>query len=148
MNPGDQKFSLFSEIDKKLQEQRTKNTETVIEAKMNERNAKFNKKSTIEDLREGTQEKELEIRKSTRSEQFELRRRLTNSVQNSSIAIKSQIKISLQTYEQCQNYIVNVNLNLTQEKEFPEILAKFRSGDVESQYAGLVGFRKLLALRN
>ncbi len=117
-NNVDQKFSLFSEIDKKLQEQKAKNIETVIESKMNERNQKFNNKSTIEDLREGTQEKELEIRKTTRSEQFELRRRLSNSVQNSSISIKSQIKIPVQTYEICQDCIVNVNITENRKHNF------------------------------
>ena len=104
------KFSLFNEISIKLQEQKSKNPESTLEAKMSERNQKFNKKSTIEEFREDKQGEEITLRKTTREEQFELRRRQSSLIIDNALSLKNIIKIPLNIFEEANKLEVNVTI--------------------------------------
>lgn len=105
---NDPKFSLFNEIERKLEEQRQKTTEAVIEAKMSERNQKFVKRSTIEDFREDKQSEEINLRKVTREDKFEQYRRQKQLIIDNSTSLRSIIKINPNIYEEANKIEVNV----------------------------------------
>jgi hypothetical protein len=105
---NDPKFSLFNEIEKKLQEQKSKTSEATIEAKMSERNQKFNKKSTIEDFREDKQSEEINLRKVTREDKFEQYRRQQQLIIDNSLSLKNIIKLPMNIYEEANKLEINV----------------------------------------
>jgi hypothetical protein len=101
-------FSLFNEIEKKLQEQKSKNTESIIEAKMTERNQKFSKRSTIEDFREDKQEVEINLRRVNREDKFDQFRRQQQLIIDNSLALKNIIKLPMNIFEEANKLEVNV----------------------------------------
>ena len=105
---NESKFSLFNEIEKKLQEQKSKNTESTIEAKISERNQKFNKKSTIEDFREDKQAEEINLRKATREDKFNQYRRQQQLIIDNSLSLSNIIKLPTKIYEDANKLEVNV----------------------------------------
>lgn len=101
-------FSLFNEIEKKLQEQKSKNTESIIESKLTERNQKFSKKSTIEDFREDKQETEINLRRVTREDKFDQFRRQQQLIIDNSLALKNIIKLPMNIFEDANKLEVKV----------------------------------------
>jgi len=145
-NTNSNQSSLFDEVSKKIQESKNKTSEEVIEDKMKDRNQNlFNTKvkTKIEDIRTEIGSHEISLRKNNREEEFDKKRRLTKMINNNiSRSLMEKIQINPEFYEQCSK------MDVTQD-QFLMFLNKFRdTSNIETQYFGLVGIRKLSSLSN
>ena len=86
-NHSNSNSNFFEEIQKKLQDEKP-NT-NIIESKIVSRNQYFSKNSDISDMRNQIQSNELTLRKSTRNEEFENRRRFTSVINDTSSSMKN-----------------------------------------------------------
>ena len=136
-NHSNSNSNFFEEIQKKLQDEKP-NT-NIIESKIVSRNQYFSKNSDISDMRNQIQSNELTLRKSTRNEEFENRRRFTSVINDTSYSMKNYAYFGKDLKEKIERIETN--------REMLEIyIQSFRSTIIEEKYFGLISIRKLLAM--
>jgi importin subunit alpha-1 len=132
-------FGIFGEINKKLNE--IKQDENDVDQKWQQRNEQLRAKSSIEEVRSDYVGEEENIRKNKRDQMFHNRRlQQTRKVENI-ITLKDKLTVPLELYERCNELKPHAT-------ELDSYVSQFRSEDIQIQYIGLVGIRKILSLAN
>lgn len=132
MNPNFQ--SIFEDTSK------TKNSDDVIDSKMTGRADTLKGATTYEDFREDTTEKEIKLRKDEREKRFKDRRLQQQIKVEVGQSLRDQMTIAKDIYEECNQMKVTA-------EDLPNFISQFKSEDLKAQYIGLVGIRKILAIR-
>ena len=128
---------LFDEIQKKIEEEKDKNS---IEAKLSQRNQFFEKNADISKVRNQIQTNELSLRKSNRNEEFENRRRFTTVLNDTSTSMKQIAYFS----QELKDKIEEIS---TKNESLDSYIQNLKSINLEEKYFGIVAIRKLLAQR-
>jgi importin subunit alpha-1 len=132
-------LGIFGEINKKLNE--TKQEDNDVDQKWQQRNEQFRAKSSIEEVRSDYVGEEENIRKNKRDQIFHNRRlQQTRKVENV-ITLKQKLTVPIELYEKCNELRPNAN-------DLDSYVNQFKSEDIQHQYIGLVGIRKILSLAN
>jgi hypothetical protein len=132
-------LSIFGEINKKLTE--TKQDDDNIDQKWQQRNEQFRAKSSIEEVRSDYVGEEENIRKSKRDQMFHNRRIQQVRKVDTCITLKEKLTIPVELYENC-------NALKPHAGELDNFVAQFKSEDIQQQYVGLIGIRKILSIAN
>jgi hypothetical protein len=117
----------------------TKSSEEVIDSKMSGRADTLKISTTYEDFREDTTEKEIKLRKDEREKRFKDRRLQQQIKVEVGQNLKDKMTVAKEIYEECNNMKVTA-------EDLSNFIHKFKSEDLKTQYIGLVGIRKVLAI--
>jgi len=127
--------NMFEEIQRRLIEDK-QNVD--IQSKLLNRNQYFNRNADISSIRNEQHYNELSLRKSNRNEEFDIRRRFTSVLNDTSTSMKNltffsdEIKDKLEQIE-------------TKNEMLEQYVTHLKSTNLEEKYFGLVAIRKLLA---
>jgi len=127
--------NMFEEMQKRIIEDK-QNTD--IQSKLLNRNQYFNKNADISAFRNEQHHNELSLRKNNRNEEFDVRRRFTSVLNDTSTSMKSFAFFSDELKEKIEQ--------IQTKNEMLELyLGYLKSTNLEEKYFGLVAIRKLLA---
>ena len=130
-------INILDEIQNKLSDEKTVNND--INSKIISRNQYFNKHSDISDMRNNIQTNEISLRKSTRNDEFETRRRFTNVLNDTSTPMKNFSYFTEEFREKLDNTQVKIEL-------LGNYIENFKNNNIEEKFIGLVSLRKILTL--
>jgi hypothetical protein len=125
-----------------------KSSEDQLETKMSMRADTLKVGTSYEDFIEDTTDKEIRLRKDEREKRFKDKRLQQQIKIEVGQSLKDQMTVAKDIYEECTKMKVTVNILLiNQAEELPHYMSQFKSEDPKVQYVGLVGIRKILAIR-
>ena len=127
----------IDKIQNNINEEKTVNNN--IESKLTSRNQYFIKHSDISDMRNNIQTNEISLRKSTRNDEFETRRRFNYVLNDTSTSMKNYSYFNEEFLEKLDNTQVLIEL-------LGKYIESFKSNNVEEKFIGLVSLRKILTL--
>lgn len=127
--------NMFEEIQRKLIEDK-QNVD--IQNKFLNRNQFFNRNADITSIRNEQHYNELSLRKNNRNEEFDIRRRFTSVLNDTSTSMKNLAYFS----DEIKDKIEQIQ---TKNEMLEEYLSYLKSTNLEEKYFGLVAIRKLLA---
>ena len=116
-----------------------KNQENAIDLKLQKRQQNFSNEENFSEIKENSMTNELSLGLNFRNKIFMQKRLRQNMNIEKTQSLKNKLTIPLELFEKCE--AMNVELS-----KFSEILATFRTQDINQKYLGLVGIRKLLLL--
>jgi hypothetical protein len=131
-------LGIFGEINKKLSEKQEDND---VDQKWQQRNEQFRAKSSIEEVRSDYVGEEENIRKNKRDQIFHNRRLQQVRKVDNIITLKERLTVPLDLYEKCNELKPHAS-------DLDNYVAQFKNEDIQQQYIGLVGIRKILSLAN
>jgi hypothetical protein len=118
----------------------SKTSDEVIDSKMSGRADALKISTTYEDFKEDTTEKEIKLRKDEREKRFKDRRLQQQIKVEVGQTLKDKMTVAKDIYEECMKMKVAA-------EDLPNFILQFKSEDLKTQYIGLVGIRKILAIR-
>jgi len=128
--------SIFSNIS-----DNPKSSDDVIHSKMTGRADSLKISTSYQDFKEDTTEKEIKLRKDEREKRFKDRRLQQQIKVEVGQSLKDKMTVAKDIYEEINKLKVTV-------EDMKNFIFQFKSDDLKSKYIGIVGLRKVLALRN